>query len=119
MRRLARTLKREHNRPLSEQGQKSLSDYDAVLFDWNDSINRNLGLLERYFGTDRRDDLDYKIGALMGSVGAALESQVRLENTREEDLGVLQSDLDRLANLIYAYNVELIRSIQEGRVGPS
>jgi hypothetical protein len=43
---------------------------------------------------------------------------VRLENTREEDLGVLQSDLDRLANLIYAYN-ELIRSIQEGRVGPS
>lgn len=119
MRRLAWTLKREHNRPLSEQGQKSLSDYDAVLFDWNDSINRNLALLERYFGTDRRNDLDYKIGALMGSVGAALERQVRLENTREEDLGVLQSDLDRLANLIYAYNVELIRSIQEGRVGPS
>lgn len=119
MRRLAWTLEREHDRPLSEQGQKSLSDYDAVLFDWNDSINRNLALLERYFGTDRRDDLDDRIGALIRSVGAALERRVRLENTREEDLGVLQSDLDRLANLIYAYNVELIRSVQEGRVGPS
>ena len=63
MRRLAWTLEREHNRPLSAQGQKSLGDYDAVLFDWNDSINRNLALLERYFGTERCDDLDYEIGA--------------------------------------------------------
>ena len=93
MRRLAWTLEREHDRPLSAQGQKSLGDYDAVLFDWNDSINRNLALLERYFGTERRDDLDYKIGALMRSVGAALEQRVRLENARAEDLGGLQSDL--------------------------
>ena len=119
MRRLAWTLEREHNRPLSAQGQKSLGDYDAVLFDWNDSINRILALLERYFGTERRDDLDYEIGALMRSVGAALEKRVRLENAQVEDLGGLQSDLDRLADLIYAFNVELIRSIQEGRLGPS
>ena len=90
-----------------------------MLFDWNDSINRNLALLERYFGTERRDDLDYEIGALMRSVGAALEKRVRLEDAQVEDLGGLQSDLDRLADLIYAFNVELIRSIQEGRLGPS
>ena len=98
MRRLAWTLEREHHRPLSAQGQKSLGDYDAVLFDWNDSINRILALLERYFGTERRDDLDYEIGALMRSVGAALEKRVRLENAQVEDLGGLQSDLDRLAD---------------------
>jgi len=119
MRRLAWTLEREHSRPLSERGQKTLSDYDAVLFDWNDTINRNLALLERYFGNERRDDLDNEIGALMGSVGAALESGVRLENSVEVDLAGVQFDLDRLADLIYAYNVELIRSIQEGRLGPS
>ena len=119
MRRLAWTLEGEHNRPLSQRGQKSLSDYDAVLFDWNDSINRNLALLERYFGAERRDELDNEIGALMRSVGAVLDSRVRLESGAEVDLSGLQLDLDRLADLIYAYNVELIRSIQEGRVGPS
>jgi hypothetical protein len=119
MRRLAWTLEREQNRPLSERGQKSLSDYDAVLFDWNDSINRNLALLERYFGAERRAGLDHEIGALMRSVGAVLESRGRLESGAEVDLSRLELDLDRLADLIYAYNVELIRSIQEGRLGPS
>jgi hypothetical protein len=114
MRRLYWTIRRERERPLSERGAKSLEDYDAVLFEWNDNINRNLALLERSFGSRMRERLDNEIGATMRSVGVALENELKNPSASETDLNEIDSRLDRLANLIYAYNIEMLASIQGG-----
>ena len=114
MRRLYWTLRRERERPLSERGAKSLEAYDAVLFEWNDNINRNLALLERSFGSRMRKQLDDEIGATMRSVGVALENELKNPNASETDLNEIGSRLARLANLIYAYNVEMLALIQGG-----
>ena len=76
MRRLYWTLRRERERPLSQRGAKSLEAYDAVLFEWNDNINRNLALLERSFGSRMRKQLDDEIGATMRSVGVCARERV-------------------------------------------
>jgi hypothetical protein len=114
MRRLYWTIRRERERPLSERGAKSLEDYDAVLFEWNDNINRNLALLERSFGSRMRERLDNEIGATMRSVGVALENELKNPSASETDLNEIDSRLDRLANLIYAYKIEMLASIQGG-----
>ena len=114
MRRLYWTLRRERERPLSERGAKSLEAYDAVLFEWNDNINRNLALLERSFGSRMRKQLDDEIGATMRSVGVALENELKNPSVSETDLNEIGSRLGRLANLIYAYNVEMLALIQGG-----
>jgi hypothetical protein len=114
MRRLYWTLRRERERPLSERGAKSLEAYDAVLFEWNDNINRNLALLERSFGSRMRKQLDDEIGATMRSVGVALENELKNPNASETDLNEIGSRLARLGNLIYAYNVEMLALIQGG-----
>jgi hypothetical protein len=118
MRRLYWTLRRERERPLSERGAKSLEDYDAVLFEWNDNINRNLALLERSFGSRMRERLDYEIGATMRSVGVSLENELKNPSASEADLNEIDSRLGRLANLIYAYNIEMLASIQTGTLTP-
>ena len=114
MRRLYWTLRRERERPLSERGAKSLEAYDAVLFEWNDNINRNLALLERSFGSRMRKQLDDEIGATMRAVGVVLENELKNPSASETDLDEIGSRLGRLANLIYAYNVEMLALIQGG-----
>jgi hypothetical protein len=46
-----------------------MDDYVAVLYEWNDSINRNLALIHRYFGSHSREVFDFQIGAQMRELG--------------------------------------------------
>jgi hypothetical protein len=119
MRRLYWTLRRERERPLSERGAKSLEAYDAVLFEWNDNINRNLALLERSFGSQMRKQLDDEIGATMRFVGVALENELKNPSASESDLNEIGSRLGWLANLIYTYNVEMLALIQGDTFDPA
>lgn len=47
----------------SERSDNRMDDYQDVLYEWNDSINRNLALIQQYFGVAARDRLDYQVGA--------------------------------------------------------
>ena len=119
MRRLYWTLRRERKRPLSDRGAKSLEAYDAVLFEWNDNINRNLALLERSFGSQMRKQLDDEIGATVRSVSVALENELKNPSASETDLNEIGSRLARLANLIYTYNVEMLALIDGDTFDPA
>jgi hypothetical protein len=69
MRRLYWALGEDVQRPPTRQTQKRMDDYVAVLYEWNDSINRNLALIHRYFGSHSREVFDFQIGAQMRELG--------------------------------------------------
>jgi hypothetical protein len=55
-----------------------------------------------------------EIGATIRSVGVALENELKNPSASETDLNEIGSRLGRLANLIYAYNVEMLALMQGG-----
>jgi hypothetical protein len=101
-----------------EEMEQSLARYREALDEWNDNLNRILALAQRYFGQKLRDNLDYVLMALFVEVGKRLEERVReYRNAEESSSASLTSELDSLANKVYFLNVDLIKTIQSGRVG--
>lgn len=104
----------------SERSESRMEDYRQVLYEWNDSINRNLALIQQYFGIALRDRLDYRIGAAFVELGQAVEAMWRRFDSgpgtasRERINDVL---LTELGSQIYHYNLDMIRAIQGGAVG--
>ncbi|MFI8834971.1 hypothetical protein ACIGPN_28730 [Streptomyces afghaniensis] len=104
----------------SEQSETRMGDYRQVLYEWNDSINRNLALIQQYFGIAARDRLDYRIGAAFVELGQAVEAM-----WKQFDSGAGTASRERINDAlltalgaqIYAYNVDMIRAIQSGAVG--
>jgi hypothetical protein len=104
----------------SEQSEKRMEDYRQVLYEWNDSINRNLALIQQYFGVAARDRLDYGIGATFVELGQAVEAMWRRfdnETGPANHERINNALLTALGSQIYAYNVDMIRAIQGGAVG--
>ncbi|MGW7610493.1 hypothetical protein ACWGKW_25065 [Streptomyces sp. NPDC054766] len=104
----------------SERSERRMEDYRQVLYEWNDSINRNLALIQQYFGVAVRDRLDYGIGTAFVELGQAVEAM-----WRQFDGGTSTASRERiddalltaLGSQIYHYNLEMIRAIQGGVVG--
>jgi len=124
MRRLYWGMTAESGSSARAQVDSRMEDYVAVVYEWNDGINRTLALLERYFGSGARDRFDNEIGAQMRRIGEDLETmwKVRGHQPHPADAHAGQSrDLNtafnRLADDIYHYNVQLLRAIQERAVG--
>jgi hypothetical protein len=109
MRRWYWSLDRDReNGARSEDSDDRRAEYVAVLYEWNDSINRNLAMLQSFFGSEPRRQLDEVIGAEFRQLGADLE-------TMWDDATFGGQNFDRrfrdLENLIYEFNVRLINSI--------
>ncbi|MFC5641620.1 hypothetical protein [Kitasatospora cinereorecta] len=105
----------------SERSESRMQDYRQVLYEWNDSINRNLALIEQYFGIDIRDRLDYRVGTTFVALGRAVEAMWRLFDSPTAANGGQIDDalLAELESQIYHYNLDMLRAIQDGRVGRS
>ena len=81
--------------------RKAWDDYRCIPFEWNDGINRNLALLQQYFGAYFRDRFDYEVGPLMVDIGKNLEAIAR-HHTYDSDLRQsLAERLNRLSGYIY------------------
>ena len=92
-------------------------EYRQVLYEWNDSINRNLALVQRYFGPAMRDRLDYGVGASFASLGGTMEKWWKMSSaTPPPDQADVATRLTRLSNLIYSFNLDMIRAIQAGAI---
>jgi hypothetical protein len=93
-------------------------EYRSVVREWNDSVNRNLALVQQYFGSSARNRLDDDIGDRLVRIGGQLEdfstNGAPLSQDGLRDLGLA---LDAVALLIYQFNLDMIRAIQAGRVG--
>ena len=109
--------------PLDESRvQASIQDYRAVLYEWNDGLNRNLAAAEIQFGGDVRGKLEHDIYEGFRAAGAKLEANYR--RGRERDSAdprghseSLEQDLDELRERIYDIGVTMLRHIRDGRVG--
>ncbi|MFC6064399.1 hypothetical protein [Streptomyces ochraceiscleroticus] len=104
----------------SERSESHMDDYRQVLYEWNDSINRNLALIQQYFGIAIRERLDYGIGAAFVELGQAVEAIWRRFDSGTGATGREQVNdalLTELGSQIYRYNLDMIRAIQGGAVG--
>jgi hypothetical protein len=102
--------------PLAEP---RMDEYRQVLCEWNDSINRNLALIQQYFGEAMRRRLDNTIGSTFVGLGRSIERLWASESN--PPAAVEPKELDRrlteLSSLVYGFNLQMIRAIQAGAVG--
>ncbi len=110
------------DKPRGDEGDDTkteLDGYRAVVYEWNESVNRNLALVHQYFGKDLRERLDNRIGAEFRDVGREVEQLWKA--SRGSDGAEVPPDfedrIDRLSDLVYLFNIEMIRMIQSGRIG--
>jgi hypothetical protein len=106
------SLKDEGSEPgHSPLAQTRFEDYRRILYDWNDNINRNLALLERYFGTVIRNELDGAVGASFVTLGSTIENWWKT-NARPDNIRSFEVRLRELSDLVYGFNLKMIRAIQ-------
>ena len=95
-------------------------DYRAVLRLWNDNLNRILALVDTYFGAWAREALDSQLYETFASIGEELDEFVR-EVTAPGDSPVriraIDARLTQLSRQVYAFNVALLHSLRDGRLG--
>ena len=110
--------------PLDESWvEATMKDYRAVLYEWNDSLNRNLAAIEIQFGRDVREQLEADIYEGFRAAGAKLEASYRRgrETDRSETAArpgeSLERDLDEMRERIYNLGVTMLQRIRDGRVG--
>ena len=85
--------------------------YRETLFEWNESLNRNLAMIQMYFGEGARYFLENNIQSGFISYGRMLENSKN--NAYKERLLAA----DTLNNKIYNFDLSLIDKIQKGKVG--
>jgi Rad3-related DNA helicase len=100
----------------SPSAESRFEDYRQALHEWNDSINRNLALLQHYFGQGMRDRLDYEVGASFVELGLIIEKWWK-SGVPPEQGHSFDSRLQNLRNLVYTFNLDMIRAILAKVVG--
>ena len=101
----------------------AMEEYRATLVKWNDNLNRNLALVQRYFGRGVWAFLSGVLYEEFAIIGRHLESWFRRRADREpqsaEDgrLLVTGRRLQALSNDIFELNRHMIAMIQRGSVG--
>jgi hypothetical protein len=101
----------------------AMDEYSSALVKWNDSLNRNLALVYRYFGRDVWAFLSRTIYEEFAVIGRHLEERYRLKHdsaSRPPDaahLHITGRRLQALSNDIYELNRYVIAMIQRGTVG--
>ena len=96
------------------------SSYQEVLYQWNDSLNRNLAMTETYFGSAVREFLENTIYEQFAGIGRQLERAVRQQLRGEgcDDVKKLSdSNFRSLSHQIYRFNLEMLSLIQAADVG--
>lgn len=94
------------------------AQYREVVATWNDNLNRNLALVETYFGGATRHRLEDDIYEEFSAIGRALEQYVRdaalPDFERESPIG---RRLGWLGRRVYAFNVDTLQLLQDDRLG--
>jgi hypothetical protein len=99
-----------------EKSKERWDSYMLVLFEWNENLNRNLALTQRYFGEGARNVLEERIQVGFRNLGALLEGNGYPHSVTDRT-EYRKQVADDLNNIIYAFDVDLISSIQRGDVG--
>lgn len=90
--------------------------YREVLFDWNENLNRNFALVQRYFGNGARDTLELEIQPRFIRLGELLEGKNYPNNVKDK-YRHRQELADELNVIIYQLDIKMIYAIQSENVG--
>jgi hypothetical protein len=105
-----------------ERVDACLRDYNEVLYEWNDRLNVNLGLIGAYFGESARDWLDLEIYENFKRLGYELEDFHRYRMGSSEAAAPsadLDGDFRDLNDQVYKLGVFMMTNLREGHVGGS
>jgi hypothetical protein len=97
-----------------------LSDYDSVLFEWNDQLNSGLALVSTYFGRGARDWLEVEVYTGFQEVGSELERLYRLSREdaeRTAGLEQVRNGLEVMNDRVYRLGVFMTAQLLARRVG--
>lgn len=108
MRRVSMGIGNEKN---SNELNQRWDIYREALFEWNESLNRNLAMVQMYFGEDARLFLEKDIQLGFISYGRMLE------NSKNNGYKDRLQKADDLNNKIYNFDLWLIGKIQKGQIG--
>jgi hypothetical protein len=97
------------SRPDSERREEALRSYREVVREWNDSINRNLSLLEFYFGHELRESFDSGVGREFVEAGELVEALYRLlPETNASLRNEMGAATAALRSSVYTFNLNLL-----------
>jgi hypothetical protein len=97
-----------------------LADYRSVLRIWNDNLNRILALVDTYFGEMARQQLEFELFESYAAIGEELDEFVREVTVRggnPVEARAIGVRLTQLSRRVYQFNVRLLRSVRDGRLG--
>ncbi len=101
--------------------EKRRSEYDSVLYEYNDRLNVNLSLMGTYFGAEPHRWLGTNIYESFRAAGSPLSRAVKdclsQKTPDPEDLDSAKHVLQDLNEQIYELNVYMMSRLRDGRVG--
>jgi len=96
------------------------ADYRAILAEWNDNLNRNLALIETYFGTPARNVMSGQIYEGFAALGRGLEEIVKMASAAGGspiEVPRFGYRVTRLSRAVYALNLQMLRQLRDDSVG--
>jgi hypothetical protein len=101
------------NRGDEERIKYALESYRDVLAEWNESINRNLSMLQFYFDQKTREQFDFGVGKKFVDVGALVENHPRLKKERDiSETASTDGLLSELRHEVYDFNLAMLQRIE-------
>jgi len=99
--------------------EKHMTEYRQTLYEWNDTLIRNLALVEAYFGNNIRQHLEGTIYESFQRIGKLLENQYADWKISKKGTSTTKTsiELKKLGDEIYRLNFSMIKLIQSGKVG--
>jgi len=98
-----------------QQLEQRWEKYQEIVFAWNENLNRNISLTQRYFGQRMRANLENEIIGSFVNAGQLLEKQKLRPNN--EELKQVDNILKELTSKVFGLNIGMIQLIQVGEVG--
>jgi hypothetical protein len=98
-----------------EEIQLRRREYREVVDEWNGTLNRNLALLERYFGKEIQEEFENRIGAEFRFIHKTLNAYRK--HPDPEALRELETRIEKFNPVIYTFNVRMLDCIQKGTIG--
>jgi hypothetical protein len=99
---------------------RELADYRSVLRLWNDNLNRNLAMVDTYFGQAARERLEFGLYEAYAAIGEELDEFVRDVSARDGEpvpVRPIGARLAELSDQVYQFNVMLLRALRDGHLG--
>jgi len=96
------------------------ADYRAVLAEWNDNLNRNLALIETYFGTPTRNVMSGQIYEGFAALGRGLEEIVKIASAAGNgpvEVPRFGYRVTRVSRAVYALNLQMLRQLSDDSIG--